>query len=176
MRAMNMISLVALLISAMVVGNGLSWAAEKSSKDAVNSKRAAEQVFAGLATLQNFEVRDMEPQDFSAQREDIPHEAIEYARTALEHEARLHYDSPAQGILSLKCDNASCSRIRAEVSQGADGPVVWHYTEQYRICPLRDFSFVPDSRKFANKIVNQLAQDYEKALKAGSHRIQITEE
>lgn len=176
MRAMNTISLVALLISAMVMGNSLGWASETSSKDKLSDKKGAEHVFAGLATLQNFEVRDIEPQDFSAQREDIPHEALEYARTAMEHEARLHYDSPAQGILRLKCDNANCSRIRAEVSQGTDGPVVWHYTEQYRISPLRDFGFVPDGRKFANKIVSQLAQDYEKARKASSHRIQITEE
>ena len=172
MRAMNVISL-ALFISVIVMGDGLSWA--KSTKD-MPPPKPEEQIFTGLANLQSFEVRDMEPQDFSAQRQDIPHEAIEYARTAIEQDARLHYESPAQGVLNLKCDNPTCSRIRAEVTRGEDGPVVWQYTQQYRLCPLRDLSFLPDSRKFANRIVNQLAQDYQKALKASNGRIQITEE
>lgn len=139
-------------------------------------------VMPALGDLRSFDVMDMERQDFSASRELIPHEAVEYARTALQNNGHLSYKSPAQGILRFKCENNSCSRIRAEVTEGMDGPVVWSTVQQYRRCPFVDFSFMPDSKKFANTIVSLLAQDYQSvvkvqtAIKAVPAKIQIEEE
>lgn len=124
-----------------------------------------------LGDIQSFEVRSFETQDFSAIRKQAPPEMVEYARTALQNDKRLEYKSPGQGVLHFYCDNDFCGRIRATVTWGQDGPVVWETVQRYQ----KPFSlrFQPDSRKFTQSIVNQLASDYEKAMKASPDKIQI---
>jgi hypothetical protein len=165
MRAMQTL-ILPLLIS--VLFSTISWAG--------TPHKTAASLYPKLAQIQDFEVHDIELQDFAVGRENIPHETIEYARTALQNESHLQYKSPAQGILNFHCENTGCSKIRAEVTQGVGGPVIWQFRQQYRVCPLLDFGLVPDSKKFAAKIVKQLAKDYQQAIQSTDNRIQITEE
>lgn len=170
MRAINVLT-VAVLMAITAIASPIP-AHAKADKH-----RTQESVtYPGLSEIRSFDVFDMELNDFSASRENIPHEAVEYARTAMETSRLLNYSSPAQGVLRFKCDNESCSRIRAEVTRGPDGPVVWKTVQQYRHCPLTNFRFMPDSKKFANTVVNMLAQDYKNSMKEVSARIQIQEE
>jgi hypothetical protein len=62
------------------------------------------------------------------------------------------------------------------VTDGVDGPVVWQTVMQYRLNPLIDFTFLPDSKKFAGKLINKLAEDYQQTLKAVPQKIQIKED
>jgi hypothetical protein len=133
--------------------------------------RANEQMVS-LGDIHTFEVHQFEKEDFSAGREKVPPEIVEYARTAIQNDERLLYRSPGEGIVHLYCDSPQCGRIRMEVTQGVDGPVVWKTSRQFR-API---VFVePDSRKFAKKLVNELATDYELAIKETPATIPIKE-
>lgn len=180
MRAMNALTSAALLLAiGAVIPLGVNLPAQAKAD---KPKAPVSTALPALGELSTFDVFGMERQDFSAERQNIPHEAVEYARTALQNNDHLKYSSPAQGVLRFKCENTSCSRIRAEVTQGVDGPVVWQTVQQYKRCPFVDFSFMPDSKKFANSIVSLLAHDYQNLLKVRtaitpvSTKIQIEEE
>ena len=129
-----------------------------------------------LGELRTFDVMDIENQNFSASREEVPAEVMEYARAALQNDDRLRYGSPAQGLLRFSCVNNACSRIRAEVTQGYNGPVVWKTEETFEPNVLVNVHFLPDSRRFAKHIVGKLAMDYQKALKPMPMKINIKEE
>jgi hypothetical protein len=129
-----------------------------------------------LGELRSFDVLDMEGHDFSSSRENVPAEILEYARTALQNDDRLRYGSPGQGLLRFSCVNNGCSRIRAEVTQGLNGPVVWQTEELFEPGFLVNIHFLPDSRFFAKRIVGKLAVDYQKALKPLPMKINIQEE
>ncbi len=129
-----------------------------------------------LAAMHSFGVLDMEPYDFSAAREPIPAEVQEYARTAIQNDGRLQYQSlAAEGVLRFRCVNSSCSIIRAEVTQGSDGPVVWATEAVYQPSIWVNVHFLPDSQKFARQIVDKLASDYQQALTPSSVKINIEE-
>ena len=129
-----------------------------------------------LAALHSFGLLDMEPYDFSATRENIPAEVQEYARTALQNDGRLQYQSlAAEGVLRFRCVNSSCATIRAEVTQGLHGPVVWATEQVYVPSIWVNVHFMPDSQKFARQIVNKLALDYQQALKPSGVKINIEE-
>jgi hypothetical protein len=124
-----------------------------------------------LGDLQTFDVHAFEPREFSVGREmAVPPEMGEYARMAIQTDGRLNYSSPGQGVLHFRCDSASCGRIRAEITVGRDGPVVWSTIRTFRpMLTVQD----PNPRKFAREVVEQLGADYSKALKAVPLKIQI---
>ncbi|WP_373531661.1 hypothetical protein [Vampirovibrio sp.] len=126
-----------------------------------------------LAGLRSFDVFGLEKASFSAFRENVPPEITEYARAALQADTRFEYSSPGQGVLKFECVDFKCNRIRAEVTHGVDGPVLWQTARVYRHCPLIRFSFQPDSKKFAYRMVEQLGRDYQNALKASRVKIEI---
>lgn len=128
-----------------------------------------------LGELRSFNVYDMEAHDFSASREAVPQEIVEYARTALQASQQLRYDDRAQGLLRFRCANGNCSKIRAEVTDGAGGTVLWKKVQRYRPYPWLDFGFLPDGKRYANHIVSRLSQDYMKTLKAVPLKIEIPE-
>lgn len=129
-----------------------------------------------LGELRSFDVMDIEPQNFSATRENVPAEVMEYARAALQTDERLRYGSPAQGLLRFICANHACTRIRAEVTQGYNGPVVWHMESTYEPNVFINVQFLPDSKRFAKRVVGRLAMDYQKALKPLPMKINIKED
>lgn len=129
-----------------------------------------------LGELRSFDVMDIERHDFSASRENVPAEILEYARTALQNDDRLRYGSPGQGLLRFSCVDNGCSHIRAEVTQGLNGPVVWQTEEEFEPGFLVNVHFLPDSRHFAKRIVGKLALDYQKALKPLPMKINIKDE
>jgi hypothetical protein len=143
------IQLTALLLGLAFVGYAGSQVSAKEQKT-------------GLGELRSFEVHQFEKYDFSSSREMVPPEIVQYARTAIQNDERFTYRSPGAGIVHFYCDGPLCGRIRMEVTQGQDGPVVWKASRQYR--PLLGF-IQPDGRKFAKKLVKDLAADYESAIK-----------
>lgn len=136
-----------------------------------NAVRANEQT-ASLGEIRTFEVHQFEKQDFSSGREKVPPEIVEYARTAMQNDERLLYNSPGDGIVHFYCDSPRCGKIRMEVTQGQDGPVVWQISKQFRPA----ITLVePDSRQFAKKLVAELAMAYESSIKETPATIPIKE-
>jgi len=150
-----------------------AWASEPDNLPRVDTPLASESAHPSLGGLVSFDVFGLEKTSFSALRENVPPEITEYARAAIQADPRLNYISPGQGILKFECANSGCNRIRAQVTQGLDGPVLWQASRLYRHCPFVRFSFQPDSKKFAYKMVEQLARDYQSALKASTVKIEI---
>jgi hypothetical protein len=136
-------------------------------------------VFEELGRLKSIEVQPVESGRFSPDhRTPLPPEIAEYVRTTLQGENRLRYASPGEGVLSLRCENDRCSRIRAEVRTRTedgqtDGPVVWHAVRKYR--PAL-FHFLPDPQRFARDIAARLTNDYEQSLRALPLKIEINED
>ena len=128
-----------------------------------------------LGEIRSFDVMDIENSNFSSARENVPAEVLEYARSALQNDERLRYGSPAQGLLRFSCANSPCSVIRAEVTQGSDGPVVWQTEERFEPSMLVNVHFLPDGKRFARRIDNKLALDYQKSLKPMPTKINIQE-
>ncbi|WP_303675011.1 hypothetical protein [Vampirovibrio chlorellavorus] len=126
-----------------------------------------------LGGVQSLDVLGWETAGFSARRESVPPEIAEYARAALQEQSNLPYQSPADAILKFECADSGCYRVRAQVSQGTDGPVLWEHSEVYRRCPLMRFTFQPDGKKFARRMVNRLTLDYQNALKPNMAKIEI---
>ncbi len=140
--------------------------------------RADEQAVS-LGDLRTFDVQDFEQTGLELGRSNLPPELVEYAREAIQTDERLRYSSPGQGVVHLYCETPDCGRLRIEVTQGPDGPMVWQTTETYRSLMGKLFmfqSFQPDNRKFAKMLVSRLATDYEKSLKAVPTKIEIKEE
>jgi len=129
-----------------------------------------------LGELRSFDVMDIEEHNFSSARENVPAEILEYARTALQNDDRLRYGSPAQGVLRFSCVDNGCSKIRAEVTQGHNGPVVWQTEALFEPSVFVNVHFLPDSKLFAKRIVGRLAVDYQKALKPLPMKINIKED
>ena len=126
-----------------------------------------------LGMVQTLDVQDWTTASFSASRESAPPEIAEYARAALQEQPHMRYQSPADAILKFECADSGCYRVRAQVTQGVDGPVVWEHSEVYRRCPLMRFTFQPDSKKFARLMVDRLTLDYQNALKPNMAKIEI---
>lgn len=125
-----------------------------------------------LGDLRSFEVHEFEAQNFSSDREKVPPEIVEYVRTAIQNDERFTYRSPGEGIVRLYCDSPLCGRIRMEITQGQDGPVVWKASRQFRpVVTLVE----PNARKFAKNLVSDLAAEYEKAIKENPATIPIKE-
>jgi hypothetical protein len=162
-RIMNQKLLVMLLAGGMMTLS-LNMDNANAAKQAVLSPE--------LGALQSIEVRSFEQRDFSVSRDASPPELAEYARTAIQNDERLRYASPGQGVLHFYCDAPGCSKIRAELTQGESGPVLWQAVEMYR--PMVTLT-EPDPRKLAKRLIERLASDYEKALKAVPLKINITE-
>ena len=129
-----------------------------------------------LGEIRSFDVMDIERSEFSSDRESVPAEILEYARSAMQNDERLRYGSPGQGLLRFHCANSACSVIRAEVTQGSDGPVVWQTDARFEPSILVNVHFMPDGKRFARRIINQLALDYQKSLKPLPTKINIPEE
>ncbi len=126
-----------------------------------------------LGMVQSLDVLGWETSSFSARRESVPPEIAEYARAALQEQSQLPYQSPADAVLKFECADSGCYRVRAQVTQGAEGPVLWEHAEVYRRCPLMRFTFQPDGKKFARRMVNRLTVDYQNALKPNMAKIEI---
>lgn len=176
MRVMRHQTLAATVAIAVLAGLFLPSLPGWASKPTHLAEPKQELSSTKLGELRSFGVSDMPAQNFAPSQDDLPQELVEYARVAIQNDHRLHYDSPAQGVLHLSCANQSCARIHAEVTDGVSGPVVWQTDMQYRLNPLIDFTFLPDSKKFANKLINKLAEDYQQTLKATPQKIQIKED
>lgn len=184
MRVKPVLSLfVAILLLGGASSLSTGWAKQKKtgSNSASASADASGMIpisnsYSVLGELQSFDVLDMESHDFSSSRENVPAEVLEYARTALQNEERLRYGSPAQGLLRFSCANQECSRIRAEVIQGLNGPVVWQTEKTYEPNVWVNVHFMPDSKKFAKQIVDKLAMDYQKSIKPLPLKINIKED
>jgi len=141
---------------------------------AASTETAAETVpYPELGEIRTFEVRSFEPQDYSTTRDEVPPEMPEYARSALLNDIRFRYASPGEGLLRFSCAGFFCHRIRAEVTLGENGPVVWKTERLYR-----KFFMVtdPDTRRFARSVVEQLGADYANSLQAVPEKIQIKED
>ncbi len=172
-RLVRFKSVVLALALGVLSAASLAWASEPDNLPRVDTPLASESAHPSLGGLVSFDVFGLEKTSFSALRENVPPEITEYARAAIEADPRLHYTSPGQGILKFECANSGCNRIRAQVTQGLDGPVLWQTSRLYRHCPFIRFSFQPDSKKFAYQMVEQLARDYQSALKASTVKIEI---
>jgi hypothetical protein len=143
---------------------------ESTAAAPAETEAAATEKGPSLGDLQTFDVHAFEPREFSVGREDVPPELGEYARMAIQTDERLSYSSPGQGVLRFRCDTAACGRIRAEITVGQDGPVVWSTVRTFRpMLTVQD----PNPRKFAREVVAQLGADYSNALKAVPVKIQI---
>ena len=95
------------------------WAKKKPQTELVKNESV------NLGDLRSFGIYDMPAHDFAASRdENVPAEVVEYTRTALQHDKRLQYKSPADGMLHFYCDNTLCTRFKIELTHGAEGPVV----------------------------------------------------
>lgn len=148
-----------------------SWAKNKPETEVIKNESI------NLGDLKSFGIYDMPRHDFAASRQDnVPPEVVEYTRTALQHDNRIQYESPGQGVLHYYCDNSLCTRFKIELTHGPDGPVLWRTVQKYRFLPALEFQFAPDNRKFAAKIVDLLAKDYQKSLTAVPQKIQIKED
>lgn len=125
--------------------------------------KANENAGVNLGDIRTFEVHQFEKNDFSSGREELlPPEIAEYARTAIQNDERLTYQSPGEGVLHFSCASSQCGRIQVELTHGNDGPVVWKTSKRFR--PLVTL-VEPDARQFAKVIVNQLAEEYQNSLK-----------
>lgn len=179
--------LFSLLLSAALLAGAFSlstgWAGQNKAKtDKLMTQTQQDGIIPALSNysllgeLRSFDVLDIENHDFSAVRENVPGEIMEYARTAMQNDERLQYQSPAQGILRFTCASKDCYKIRAEVTQGFNGPVVWVTEEIYQPSMWVNTEFIPDSKKFAKQIVEKLAMDYQKAMKPVPMKINIKED
>lgn len=130
-----------------------------------------EPVDSRLGHLRSIEVETLNPKLSS---QNPPPEVLEAIRTAMQQEVRLPYDSPAEGILRLRCANKRCNELEAEIIVGcSQAPtVLWHMKTPHRANTLE---FLPDAHKTANRIVHQLAEDYTRALRPTEDRIDIPE-
>lgn len=169
--SLKSVALAMVLLALGAVGtNATGWAeeelpairAEQTAPAAVNEKTPT------LADLRAFNIFDLEQNAFSTEREAVPAEVVEYAKAALQSDALLRYDPAAPGVLKFHCQDSGCYRIKAELSYGEGGPVLWHTSRLYKACPFLRFRFQPDSKAFAGKMISRLSQDYQKALKAAS--------
>lgn len=177
LRAMSVKTFALTLAFGLLSGSAQNWAAETGTLPEIKTTpTVTASALMTLGKLGSFEISAKERGGFSSERGEVPPELAEYARTALQKDTRLNYASPAQGILKFQCEDSDCHRIKAEVTYGEDGPVLWQDSRLYKLCPFINFRFLPDSQKFARKMVEQLAQDYEAAVKAGSIKIEIKEE
>lgn len=180
MRAMSLNSILTaccMTALSLSVAVGNAWAEHSGLKGQAPEPSLSGSVQSvGLRGIQKIDVLGMEPFDFSSDRQNVPPELVEFMRSAIRNEPRLPYASPADGVLRLRCEDSQCNRIRAELSQGLEGPVVWQRVEVYRKNPLFTFHFLPDSRLFANRLIEQLAQDYSQSLKPSAVKIQIKDE
>jgi hypothetical protein len=175
MRVMSNKSLALTLAIGLAVGFILpvqpGWAKKKPQTELVKNESV------NLGDLRSFGIYDMPKHDFAATRdENVPAEVVEYTRTALQSDKRLSYKSPADGMLHFYCDNTLCTRFKIELTHGPDGPVVWRTIQNYRFLPGMEFHFAPNNRKFAQKVVDLLADDYQKTIKPVPEKIQIKED
>jgi hypothetical protein len=176
MRAESLVrfkSVVLALALCVLSPASMALAFEPENLPRVDTPLVRESSQPSLGELVSFDVFGLEKTSFSALRENVPPEITEYARAAIQADSRLHYSSPAQGVLKFECANSGCNRIRAQVTRGVDGPVLWESSRLYRHCPFVRFSFQPDSKKFAYQMVEKLAHDYQSALKASTVKIEI---
>lgn len=184
---MHVKPVISLLLTALLLGGASSLSTGWAKPIRVDSNASAaakpesgmipvSNSYSVLGDLQSFDVVDMESHDFSSTRENVPAEVLEYARTALQNEERLAYGSPAQGLLRFSCANQDCSKIRAEVTQGLNGPVVWQMERTYQPNVLVNVHFMPDSKRFAKQIVDKLAMDYQKSIRPLPIKINIKED
>lgn len=168
------------LVSLGAILTSTGWALETHSLPTLQTASSQKAVDVlrpvSLGDLRSFNVFDIEKTSFSAEREAVPPEVVEYTRAALQTDSLLHYDAAGQGVLKFQCQDAGCHRVKAELTYGENGPVLWSISRLYKECPFVSFRFQPDSKAFANKVVSRLAQDYQKALKATPAKIEITEE
>lgn len=178
-RSIGIKALAIALTLGSLSASALGWASETRhlpKLDASATKAAPASSHLTLGGLASFDVFGLEQASFSTERENVPPEIAEYARAALQTDNRFRYESPGQGVLRFECEDSGCDRIRAEVTQGPDGPVLWQTSKVFRHCPFIRFTFQPDSKKFAHKMVERLAQDYQNALKASATKIEIHQE
>lgn len=164
------------LMTALCLLTAFSWAAGPGALPKMSAPPAKMEALTSLGAVKTFDVHDIERAEFSAAREGVPPEIAEYARAAIRNDKRFRYDSPAGGILSFHCADAGCHWVRAQVNAGQDGPVVWQTTKLFKTYSFLSFTFMPDTRNFANKIVTRLAQDYQKSSRQYPARLQIHEE
>lgn len=142
--------------------------------DAVQAAPDAEEGIT-LGDLRSFEIPEFEVHEFSTEQGSVPPEIGQFARTAIQGNQLLRYSSPGEGFLRFRCEGYKgfgCGRIRAEVTAGTDGPVVWSTVRTYD--PFFTV-FEPNPRRFAREVVGQLGEDYRKAMKAVPMKIQIKE-
>lgn len=146
------------------------WAGSASGLPAIESGEAAstasEAKIPALSDLRAINIFDLEKNPFSTDREAVPAEVVEYAKASLQTNTLLRYDPSATGVLKFQCQDSGCYRIKAELTYGEAGPVLWQSSAVYKSCPFLSFRFQPDSKAFATKMINRLSQDYQKALKA----------
>lgn len=165
------------LCSILFSANG--WANHSASHQADDKQGARPQApqtfWPQLGLVQSLDVLGWETSSFSASRESVPPEVAEYARAALQEQSHMRYQSPADAVLKFECADSGCYRVRGQVTQGVDGPVLWEHSEVYRRCPLMRFTFQPDSKKFARLMVERLTLDYQNSLKPNMAKIEIQE-
>lgn len=168
------------LLSVSLLSASTGWAVDTHSLPTLQAAPSEKTVDAlrpvSLGDLRSFNVFDLEKTSFSADREAVPPEIVEYTRAALQTDNLLHYDAAGQGVLKFQCQDAGCHRVKAELTYGENGPLLWSVSKLYKQCPFVSFRFQPDSKAFANKVVSRLAQDYQKALKVTPAKIEIPEE
>ena len=161
---------VGLMVGFLIPGQAVS-AKQKPQTELIQNESF------NLGDVRSFGIYDMPRHDFAASRQaNVPAEVVEYTRTALQNDNRIQYASPAQGMLHFYCDDNLCTRLKVELTQGTDGPVLWRTVQNYWMWPWREIQLAPNTRKFAEKIVNLLVDDYQKTVTAVPEKIQIRED
>ncbi len=120
------------------------------------------------------DVRTIEVQQFhdtfALEEEHVRPEIYTQTRTALEHEDRLTFDSPADAKLYLSCTGLDCARIKATLREGIDptNPIIWESEfKNYTFFFFdRFWSVEKQSFRVAKTIARKLADDYT-AARAG---------
>lgn len=159
----------------LAVSLNIVQAEEQTARPEPAAAQASNEESVTLGDLHTFDVHDFDGRNFSTERSSVPPEIGEFVRTAIQSNQVLRYSAPGEGMLRFRCEGlygVGCGRIRAEVTVGQDGPVVWSTVRTYdRFLSVSE----PNPRKFAREVVGQLSEDYRKAMKAVPLKIQIGE-
>lgn len=138
-----------------------------------DSKPAVDTTSATLGQVTSFEVEAFPRWEFGVDNGRMDPELLEYARRELEKDNRLTTGSPGEAVLRFVCVSAGCYKIRAEVTLGKDGPVIWQTMKTYTRNPFRTFR---NNHGLAEEIIDSLAADYEKSAREVPVKIDIKAE
>ncbi len=150
------------LLAVLVFSATVAVAGAEPAVDATNSST--------LGQVTSFEVESFPHWEFSVDNGRVNPEILEYARRELQQSKLLQTASPGEALLHFYCQGANCRTVRAEVTLGKEGPVIWQTVVKYTKNPFHTYR---DSHGLAEKVIQQLSADYQKSLEEVPVKIDI---